>query len=133
MVRRVIDTCRAAFAKRAELLSGSPAFPDLPAEVRRLIPADFPARVPHDRLPHMLRYLDAIAARAAKARQQPGRDRERAALVDRYRDWPAKVPPAQHEAFRWLLEEYRVSVFAQELGTAQPVSDKRLDTFLATD
>ena len=133
MVRRVIDTCRAAFAKRADLMSGTPAFPDLQAEVRRLIPADFPSRVPHDRLPHILRYLDALAARAAKARLQPGRDRERAALLDRYRDWPAKVPPAQHETFRWLLEEYRVSIFAQELGTAQPVSEKRLDTFLAPD
>ena len=37
-----------------------------------------------------------------------------------------RVPPGQREAFRWLLEEFRVSIFAQELGTAQPVSAQRL-------
>jgi ATP-dependent helicase HrpA len=99
------------------------------AELRRLIPADFPARIPHRQLAHFPRYLEALAVRARKAKLQPSRDRERAALLAPYENWLPRVAPAQHECFRWLLEEYRVSLFAQELGTAEPVSPKRLDTF----
>ncbi|MFM7803650.1 MAG: DUF3418 domain-containing protein, partial [Verrucomicrobiota bacterium] len=40
--------------------------------------------------------------------------------------------PGRIDAFRWLLEEYKVSLFAQELGTAVPVSPKRLDEALAS-
>ncbi len=43
-----------------------------------------------------------------------------------FKDWEKRVPAAVGEEFRWLLEEFRVSIFAQELGTAQPVSEKRL-------
>ena len=42
--------------------------------------------------------------------------------------WETCVPSAQREAFRWMLEEFRVSLFAQELGTAQPTSAARLKT-----
>lgn len=44
----------------------------------------------------------------------------------RFDGWQSHVPKSQHETFRWMMEEYRVQVFAQELGTAQPVSVKRL-------
>ncbi|RFC48658.1 MAG: ATP-dependent helicase HrpA [Verrucomicrobia bacterium] len=132
MVRRVIELTRAAFAKRAALLGGGVVFPGMEAELRRLLPADFPAQFPYERWPHLGRYLEALGMRAQKAKLQPGRDKERAALVDRYRDWLVHVPAEQQEEFRWLLEEYRVSVFAQELGTAVPVSEKRLDGYYRT-
>ena len=70
----------------------------------------------------------------------PAKDKERAALVAPYvARWkalaanPPKAPEARArlEAFRWLIEEFKVSVFAQELGTAVPVSPQRLDQHLA--
>ncbi len=66
----------------------------------------------------------------------PAKDRERARQLAPYLDalkelqaQPAKSPAAQHqiEAFRWMVEEFKVSLFAQEVGTAVPVSPKRLD------
>ena len=52
---------------------------------------------------------------------------DKAALISDYDGWRSHVAKSQHETFRWMLEEFRVNVFAQELGTAQPVSVKRLD------
>ena len=69
----------------------------------------------------------------------PGKDAERARLIAPYqsrvesllknRTLPAELTPLVQE-FRWLVQEYRVSVFAQELGTALKVSPKRLDAHL---
>lgn len=44
-----------------------------------------------------------------------------------FEGWESHVPRSKQEAYRWMLEEYRVQVFAPELGTAQPVSVKRLE------
>ena len=56
----------------------------------------------------------------------PAKDAEKARLLGEFEGWEGRVPASSQAAFRWLLEEYRVSVFAQELGTAQPVSAPRL-------
>jgi ATP-dependent helicase HrpA len=95
--------------------------------VERILPEDFLEKTPYLRLPHLLRYLKAVQVRAERATLNPAKDQERAAQLAQYRDWQKKVPPEQQEAFRWLLEEFRVSLFAQELGTAQPVSATRLN------
>jgi ATP-dependent helicase HrpA len=67
----------------------------------------------------------------------PGKDAQKAALVGHYQEaWDrarAEPPPpddpraALVEEYGWMVEEFRVSVFAQELGTDGPVSAKRLD------
>jgi len=116
-------------------LSGS-----ISAELAALMPGDFLRRVSFDRLQHFPRYLKALATRAERAALNPVKDQERVRLVQPYRTTldqlqaqVAKAPDAAPlvEEFRWLLEEYKVSVFAQELGTAVPVSAKRLDALLA--
>jgi ATP-dependent helicase HrpA len=106
---------------------------DVEAQLARLVPADFIATTPWQRLREFPRYLKAALHRLEKSAQDPARDQklalEVAALESRY--WQAVVneqgarPPAG-DAFRWLLEEYRVSLFAQQLKTAVPVSAKRL-------
>ena len=58
------------------------------------------------------------------------KDLEKARLIEDFRDWRQEVRESNQETFRWLFEEYRVSVFAQELGTAQPVSVKRLEALI---
>jgi ATP-dependent helicase HrpA len=85
-------------------------------------------------LPHFARYQKAITARLDKYRADPVRDAARLAelrpLEQRY--WRLVVErkgvlDERLQEFRWLLEELRVSFFAQELRTPQPVSVKRLD------
>ena len=79
-------------------------------------------------LAHLPRYLRAVAVRAERAAVNPAKDAEKArALVAVCRLGNPRAAAAR-EAFRWLLEEFRVSIFAQELGTAQPVSAQRLMT-----
>ena len=104
----------------------------------RLLQAGFLARTPWQRLQHFPRYLKAAALRLDKLRADPQRDAQRAAelapleqawqreLVARARLGGASRAAAELEQFGWLLEELRVSLFAQELKTPVPVSSKRL-------
>ena len=110
------------------------------AELAALLPGNFLAVIPFAQLPQVPRYLKALATRMERAKLNPAKDKERAALVAPYvARWkalaanPPKAPEARArlEAFRWLIEEFKVSVFAQELGTAVPVSPQRLDQHLA--
>jgi ATP-dependent helicase HrpA len=87
------------------------------------------------------RYLKALTLRAERAANNPVKDGERAKAVAPYQAAlhrlrtasPANPDAARRiDGFRWLLEEYKVSLFAQELGTAVPVSPKRLDDYLAS-
>jgi len=112
-----------------------PAMSDMRGQVARLVGRGFVAEAGAVRLRHLVRYLAAVRQRQERLASQPTRDRQlmdlvqpleeaylqrRAALAD---DRP--VPPAL-ERVRWMLEEYRVSLWAQHLGTAEPVSDTRL-------
>ncbi len=109
------------------------------AEVDVLVPPRFLERIPFAQLPHVPRYLKALMLRIERAANNPPKEAERVKLAapylaarDKLLTEPPKVPEAVKlaEQFRWLVEEYKVSVFAQELGTAQPVSSKRLDELL---
>jgi ATP-dependent helicase HrpA len=93
------------------------------------------ARVPWERLQHFPRYLRAAALRLDKLRSDPERDRNRASelapLEQAYRrERAARLKSGgmtpELEQFGWLLQELRVSLFAQELKTPVPVSAKRL-------
>ena len=114
----------------AQLRSTERRYGALEEDLARLVPPDFLAWTPHNRLEHLPRYLKAMLQRGERAWLSPAKDAERARLLVPFRDWKSQVPEANYEAFRWMLEEFRVSVFAQELGTAQPVSAKRLEALL---
>lgn len=99
----------------------------------RLFPPGFLRGIPHRWLVHYPRYLDAFERRLQRARVDPRRDAERAALVDAWVRRLAALEPAvvaAHDLF-WLVEEYRVSIFAQDLGTAVKVSPARLEAAFA--
>ena len=107
---------------------------DVAAQLARLLPARFLAQTPWSQLAHLPRYLKAIVMRLDKVRADPARDALRLAelrpLEQRYARRLAErrgVPDSRLDDYRWLLEELRVSLFAQELRTPQPVSVKRLD------
>jgi ATP-dependent helicase HrpA len=107
---------------------------DVRAQLAWLTPAGFLLTTPWPRLQEFPRYLHAIEQRLEKLGRDPRRDAQLAAeiapLETRYR---ARVkterglkPPGEDE-FRWLLEEFRVSLFAQQLKTRVPVSARRLE------
>jgi len=96
----------------------------------------FPRHVPLDILRHYARYLKGAKIRLERARLSPSNDLAKedrfAGYWTRYRE-AAKPANADHyhaiqlTEYRWMVEEYRVSVFAQELHTPEPISPKRLD------
>ena len=107
---------------------------DIAAQLARLLPKHFVTRTPWAALQHLPRYLKAIALRLDKLKSDPSRDEARMAelrpLEQRYLRRVAELKGASHERmdeYRWLLEELRVGLFAQELRTREPVSAKRLD------
>jgi ATP-dependent helicase HrpA len=125
---------QAALAKKLNALEkGFPGpVADVRAQLGRLLAPGWLAATPWERLQHLPRYLQAAVRRLEKLRADPGRDArlaaEIAALEQRYLKEKARLgrPDAQFAQFGWLLEELRVSLFAQELRTPVPVSAKRL-------
>ena len=107
---------------------------DAQQQLQRLLPKRFLAVTPWPQLQHFARYLKAITLRLDKLRADPARDAAKLAELrpQEQRYWrlvserKGAVDNRMSE-FRWLLEELRVSFFAQELRTPQPVSVKRLD------
>ncbi|MFT7772513.1 ATP-dependent RNA helicase HrpA [Roseateles sp.] len=107
---------------------------DVAAQLQRLVPKRFALDTPWPQLQHLPRYLKAVTARLDKLRADAARDTklmsEVKPLEQRYTRRLAElkgVRDARLDDFRWQLEELRVSLFAQELRTPQPVSVKRLD------
>ncbi|WP_409034245.1 ATP-dependent RNA helicase HrpA [Rhodoferax saidenbachensis] len=125
----------AAAARKIKDTKNAPdATSDAQQQLNRLIPKKFLQATPWDRLQHLARYLKAITLRLDKYRADPARDAARLAELrpqeQRYWRLVAERKGAVDDRmaeFRWLLEELRVSFFAQELRTPQPVSVKRLD------
>ena len=116
---------------------------DIREQAAALVHDGFIAETGAARLPHLARYLRAAKHRLAKAASDPNRDAETAwkihDLEDTYADARKKAAHAAPDAardtalaeVRWMLEELRVSLFAQQLGTPGPVSEKRIRTVLA--
>lgn len=132
LVPRLVDLLKEILALRQALLVEQHPYPGLGDDLAALLPADFLVRVPYDRLPHLPRYLKAMQLRATRWRQNPAKDAERARQLAPYVAAVAKLPSGpDSENVRWLVEELRVSLFAQELGTSEPVSTVKLDRVLS--
>ncbi|PUE36141.1 ATP-dependent RNA helicase HrpA [Limnohabitans sp. Jir72] len=124
----------AATRKIKDTKNAPDATVDCTQQLQRLMPKNFMAATPWPQLQHYARYLKAITLRLDKYRADPARDAQRLAELkpqeQRYWRLVAERKGAQDARmleFRWLLEELRVSFFAQELRTPQPVSIKRLE------
>ena len=140
--------CRQILGKRFEAVQRiaeltSPAFAagreDMQAHLARLVPPEFPTRIPAQRMADVARYLDAIAYRAEHLQGRVQRDMEGAREAER---WQARLdalaealPDGSADASddgsplvaaRYLVEEYRVALFSQRIGTREKVSPERL-------
>ena len=146
-VLRVLEGWRAAeklLSGRAEMVL-LPALTDMRDQLARLVPRGFVAEAGTAALRRYPTYLAAIAQRhqrlttggaAAVNRDRTLMDQVvdlQAAWLHRVEALPAGTPPGEPlRRVRWMLEELRVSLFAQQLGTAYPVSDQRIRKALAS-
>ena len=137
-IARLAGTILAEYAAAARKIKDTRNAPeatrDAAEQLQRLVPKQFLAATPWAALQHFPRYLKAITLRLDKLRADPARDAQRMAEVraQDQRFWRLVAErkgqqDARLQELRWLLEELRVSFFAQELRTPQPVSVKRLD------
>ena len=130
VMEKVRTATKEILSLKEKILTSPKRYAGMDQDAARLVPPDFLVRTPHARLAHLPRYLKAILIRAERAVIHQAKDVEKASLLVSYNGWESSVPEQNREAFRWLLEEYRVSIFAQELGTAAPVSVKRLEALM---
>ncbi|WP_298211163.1 ATP-dependent RNA helicase HrpA [Acidovorax sp.] len=129
----------AAAARKIKDTKNAPeATQDAQQQLQRLVSKNFIAAAPWTQLAHYARYLKAITLRLDKYRADPARDAAKLAELrpQEQRYWRLVAErkgavDARMQELRWLLEELRVSFFAQELRTPQPVSVKRLDKLWA--
>ncbi len=136
VVRRVESALRLAHAIEARLddIRGDavrPAVADMRAQLAGLIFPGFVTAAGYRRLPHLARYLQGIERRLDKLPENPARDAANMAIAQRveqaYRQAVTDRPgDAGLTEARWMLEELRVSLFAQTLGTQGPVSENRV-------
>jgi ATP-dependent helicase HrpA len=107
-------------------------------QLEQLVHQDFLQNSPWLHMQQIPRYLQAIVIRLEKYPLQVARDQADTVLISRF--WQQYLQQKQYstkheiedeglDEYRWLLEELRVSLFAQALGTRVPVSEKRLQKY----
>jgi ATP-dependent helicase HrpA len=102
------------------------AHADIRAQLAALVGPGFVTTAGTARLPDVRRYVRAMRRRLDQVASDPERDRVRMREIHELSAAAAKAPPPLAEQARWLIEELRVSLFAQSLGTRQPVSVQRI-------
>jgi ATP-dependent helicase HrpA len=136
-IARLVGTVLAEYATLSKKLLQAKPFPaayaDMQSQLNALIGKRFVIDTPYAQLAHFPRYLKGIALRIDKLKADPARDARLSAdfqpLLQNYQRAVSQrggVADARLAEYRWLLEELRVSLFAQELRTPMPVSLKRL-------
>ncbi|MDB6166564.1 MAG: hrpB 1 [Lacunisphaera sp.] len=125
LVPKLSDWLKEIFTLRLALETHPTPYPGMADDLAALLPPDFLRRIPFERVQHLPRYLRGMQARADRWKRDAAKDSGRAKELAPF---VAAVKKLGDQAgdLRWLVEEFRVSLFAQELGTAEPVSTVRL-------
>jgi ATP-dependent helicase HrpA len=134
-----IELVKLILQLRQQLLLLKKPHPSMRQDLAALIRPRFLESVPFPRLQQFPRYLKSMLMRAERAEVNPAKDQEKARQIAVYTQHCNKLAARKDlsgpqmealEEFRWLIEELKVSLYAQELGTSVPISPKRLDKFL---
>ncbi len=141
---QILRAAHAVQVRLGELRSPvlGPAVADVCAQLEGLVYPGFLTAAGAARLPALARYLRGVQARLDKLADNPGRDAQQMAIVHRVQDAYATALAALPAAgrlgggrqgaaaagIRWMIEELRVSLFAQTMGTPVPVSERRIMT-----
>jgi ATP-dependent helicase HrpA len=142
LVARILTTAREAdrAISGASSIQLMAALGDARTQLQGLVPAGFVSATGLERLRHLPRYLEAISIRVRKLVENPGRDRQAMNQLEptmtAFEAAGGRIPidpeaPAPLVRVRWMLEELRVGLFAQELRTAETVSPQRIAKALA--
>jgi ATP-dependent helicase HrpA len=140
LVPRFVDLLQNILSARHPLILHTKPYPQLAEEINDLLTSNFLQRIPFDQLQHIPRYLKAMQIRCEKYAMNPAKDKQTALQYQSY--WNTyqthihdpKLTKQQVKALRdfyFMLQEFKVSLFAQQLGTAQRVSAKKLDEMLS--
>jgi ATP-dependent helicase HrpA len=134
----ILGECQAVQKSLPQLKAHAQAAQDVRAQLEWLVHKRFIADTPYERMQHLPRYLKAINLRIEKLRVNPARDAQCMGQMQPLSQAWQKLRQAQQgrpdprvEEFAWMLQELRVSLFAQELKTPVIVSVKRLEKMLA--
>ncbi len=111
-------------------------------ELSDILPKNFLELYTHDTIRHLPRYMAAVRIRAHRAFNDPLKDKQKAMKIEKYEGHlktlvenlssdSSREKAQKVEAFFWLLQEYKISVFAQEIKTDIRVSPKKLDEFIS--
>jgi len=129
LVPKLVDWLRETLTLRLALQTHKTPYPGMENDIGSLLPPDFLRRTPFARVKELPRYLKGMQARAERWKRDPAKDSSRARELQPFVQALSRLGERAGE-FRWLVEEFRVSLFAQELGTAEPVSAVRLEKAL---
>ncbi|MEI7456524.1 MAG: ATP-dependent RNA helicase HrpA [Nitrosomonadales bacterium] len=135
LIAQVLSEHQALQKCLPQIKSSAQASADIRAQLEWLLPKRFVADTPYERLQHVPRYLKAINLRIEKLRSNPARDAQcmtqlHPLLQALQKQTKQGKPDPRFVEFAWLLQELRVSLFAQELKTPVIVSVKRLEKML---
>lgn len=133
LVSSIVGLIKTSLELRRNLIALKRPYPGMREELDELLPIDFPSRTPYDILRHFPRYLKGMLLRSERADNDPKRYQERAQQLTRYVGLLRSKSTALPAGFRWMVEEFKISLFAQELGTQYPISANRLDKALQSE
>ena len=136
LCERILEPYREVLARQRQGALSASAAADVERQVSHLVFRGFLVSTGWTDLGEMPRYLEALALRLEKIRRGGAGDARKLAVFEPH--WSRLVSRARThrargrrdpelERYRWMLEEFRVSLFAQELGTAYRISERRLD------
>ncbi len=132
LVPSILRWTKECLEVRQSLIRVARPYPGMRAELDELLSTTFVSATPFEHLPHLPRYVKGMKLRCERAEKDPKRYHEREAELVKYshlvRSGGAKVPPE----LRWMVEEFKISLFAQELGTQYPISAQRIEKFLSS-
>ena len=130
---RFVDELERLLALRSQLRQAEDVNGICADALERLLPVTFLQTTPSAYFWDLKRYLEGTLLRLKKARHDPRKDLQRAERVQAYekkgRPLASATPP--FEAFRWALEDYRLALFAQEIGSPRKISERILDELWA--
>jgi ATP-dependent helicase HrpA len=129
-VQKLADWLKEAFTLRLAIQTHKAGYPGMAEDLAALMPPDFLRHLSFERVKHLPRYLKGMLARAERFKRDTAKDAQRAKELAPFVAAVRKLGDRGDDV-RWLVEEFRVSLFAQELGTAEPVSAVRLERALA--
>ena len=131
LIARILETLKSILELRKSLLQRQRVYQGMRSDLEALVPFEVLVVTSLENLRQIPRYLRTMALRCERMDTNPSRYEQCTRQIRAYEECLLKLPPQRRIELRWMLEELKVSFFAQELGTQYPISVKRIDTWLA--